>query len=88
MWIALRGGGATIAEVLAGLEANSVRMRDVVKPTTDQGPLSVTFDRAPFFGRLRGVTGSGQVTAVTCFANGREPDNCERGCTQLLGANP
>jgi hypothetical protein len=90
------GGADGIANhVLAGLTtpakgstAPVVAVRDVVKPSANNGVLSLAFERTPYRGRLRARIGGGKLTAIACFANQREPIACETACTGLLGAMP
>ncbi len=63
-------------------------IRDVVKPTGDEGILALTFESAPYKGRLRARVGKGRITALACFSAEREPATCETACTGLLGSIP
>ena len=92
MWLALHGDGASAQQVLAGIEAEGIVVRDVVKPEGRDGLVSATFERpqaaTPWRGRLRARIAAGKITALACFANQREPGACEPACTMLLGGLP
>jgi len=89
MWIALHGGGggpdALTEQVLAGIAAEKIEVRDVVKPS-DDGVLSLAIERKPYRGRLRARLQDGRIAALACVANEREPAACETACKALLGA--
>jgi hypothetical protein len=87
MWIALRGTGTTVAQVFKGLDAAGIVPKDFIKPTTEYGQISLSFERGEHRGRLRVHTGDGRLSAIACFANAREPASCEAGCKSLLGAS-
>lgn len=88
VWLALRGERATGAAVLDGLTAQGFTTTDVVKPETDDGVVSLAFDKPPFHGRVRAKITAGRVVAVACFANDREPATCDAPCLALLGSLP
>lgn len=91
MWLALHGAGggpdALAEQVLAGLAAEKLAVRDVVKPSGD-GVLSLTVERAPYRGKLRARLEDGRISVLACVGNQREPIACEAACTKLLGAAP
>ncbi len=91
VWLALRGSGGTpeaLAEqVLAGIAAEQIVTTDVVLPATD-GVLALKLSRPPYVGRLRARLEDGQITALACVSNQREPVACEMACATLLGALP
>ena len=72
---------ALLAEVRA-----SVSIRDVVEPPAQGGVLAFAFDKAPWQGRVRAVIATGEVTALACFWNDREPVACEAACVGVLGS--
>lgn len=88
-WVALHGDGATAAQVMEGLEAAKLTVKDVVKPELgDDGLVSLVFERAPYRGHLRVRVATPRLTVLACFENEREPAACELACTPLLGALP
>lgn len=85
-WLALRGSTEGFADqALASLTAGNFAVREVTRPA---GALALTFERAPFRGRLRARAEGDQVVALACFANAREPAACDTACTPLIGALP
>lgn len=89
VWVKLHGASATSEEVMKGLDQAKVALRDVVKPELgDDGLVALTFERAPYRGRLRVRVAAGSITALACFANDREPASCDQPCTTLLGGLP
>ncbi len=93
VWLALHGEGASAEQVLAGLGTQPITLRDVVKPETGDGIVSLGFETAKtpgtaYRGRLRARIAAGKITALACFANEREPLACEGACTTLLGGLP
>jgi hypothetical protein len=97
VWLALHGEGASADQLLAGLAGQPVTVRDVVKPETGDGIVSLGFDsttapgtsvRENYRGRLRARIAAGKITALACFANEREPNACDGACTTLLGELP
>ncbi len=92
VWLAVSGGDSTADaladQVFAGLTAEKIVVRDVVKPTGDAGKLQLVFERAPYQGRLRANLERGHVAALACFANQREPIACDAACNTLLGGAP
>lgn len=89
VWLALHGAGASADQILAGLAAEKLVTRDLVRPTGgDDGLVSVTFTRGAYLGRLRARIAAGTLTSLACFANEREPTACEAACTSLLGGLP
>ena len=118
VWMALRGSGGAkdVAEqLLRGLTEQKpdkkkpppkrkLEIKDVVKPTAEEGILSLTFESAllgdglrptlgdglrPIYkGRLRARLGKGKITMLACFSSQREPAACETACTTMLGALP
>lgn len=93
VWMAVRGSGSAkdlaeqLVKGLAG-EARKVEIKDVVKPTADDGVLAFTFEAAPYKGRLRARLGKGKVVTLACWSSPREPLACDQACTTLLGALP
>lgn len=88
VWLAIRGDGATAAQVLAGLAAEDITTTDVVTPPGAAGVVTATFAKGAHHGRLRARVAAGTITALACFANAREPASCETPCTLLLGGLP
>ena len=93
--LAVTGGGTAATEgeqLLASLVAEpalaGIAVRDVVKPASGAatGALTLTFERAPYHGRLRAAFGAGTISALACFWNEREPIACEAACAQLIGS--
>lgn len=87
-WIALHGGAPDPDRLLAELskDAAGIAVTDIVKPE-GAGKLSLTFERAPYKGRLRATLATdGGVAALACFWNAREPIACEQACTGVLGS--
>lgn len=98
-WLSIHGSrtppDVMAQQILEGLatepELAGIAIRDVVKPAVDadRGTLSLAFTRATYHGRLRAqLEASGQITALACFWNEREPGACESSCTGLLGRLP
>ena len=71
--------------LLADVKAQ-VSVRDVVEPPAAGGVLSFAFDKAPWSGRVRAIMATGEVAAVACFWNDREPVACEAACVGVLGS--
>ena len=99
VWMAVHGSGKAtdLAEQLVrGLtEPNDkdkkqpkrkVTIKDVVKPTAEEGVLALSFESTPYVGRLRARLGKGRITALACWSSQREPAACEQACTNILGA--
>ena len=94
VWMAVRGSGKATEladQVVKGLtekQKRKVDIKDVVKPAADEGVLALTFESAPYKGRLRARFGKGRITALACWSSQREPAACEQACTTMLGALP
>ena len=90
VWMAVRGSGKAteLAEQLVKSFDKRVVIKDLVKPTADEGVLSLVFEHTPVKGRLRARIGKGKIVALACWANQREPAACDQACTTLLGALP
>jgi hypothetical protein len=93
LWMAVRGSGKATEladQVVKGLTETKrkVDIKDVVKPAADDGVLALTFESAPYKGRLRARLGKGRITALACWSSPREPAACEQACTTILGALP
>ncbi|MGE0551457.1 MAG: hypothetical protein AB7O24_15265 [Kofleriaceae bacterium] len=86
VWFAIVGGPTTADQIIAGLAGATIESRDVVKPTTPDGPVTAMFARGEYRGRLRARIAGDRVTALACFANQREPAICDRACEPVLGA--
>jgi hypothetical protein len=93
VWMSVRGSGGAkelaeqLVKGLAG-DKRKVDIKDVVKPTADEGVLAFAFEAAPFKGRLRARLGKGKIVTLACWSAPREPRACEQACTLLLGALP
>ncbi len=95
VWLGLRGGAAPIdvaaEQLLAALakELPEVVVREVSKPgggAQERGTLALAFEARGFHGRLRAdLAHDGEVRALACVWNRREPKLCEAGCTALFG---
>ena len=84
VWIALAGGtGDELAEQIeAGLAAEQIEVSNV-KPGD---AIAMTVERAPYRGQLVARAGDTGVSALVCFANGRERAACDATCSTLLAA--
>jgi hypothetical protein len=90
MWIDLAGSAAPIDaaadQLIAAMTTEHATIHDVVKPAAD-GVVAFAFERAPYHGKLRAVIApTGEIRALACTWNQREPKACEAGCAVLLGA--
>jgi hypothetical protein len=75
----------TTKALLADVQ-KAVTIHDVVAPTTRAGVLALSFDKAPYKGRVRATLDGKTVNALACFWNEREPAACEAACTALIGS--
>jgi len=80
------GFAAHDAKALLADAKAAVSVRDVVEPPAQGGVLSFAFDRGAWQGRVRAVIATGEVTALACFWNDREPAACEAACVGVLGS--
>ena len=80
------GFGAHDAKALLADVKASVTVHDVVEPPAQGGVLSFAFDKGAWQGRVRAVIATGDVTALACFWNDREPVACEAACVGVLGS--
>ena len=71
--------------LLADVKAQ-VSVRDVVEPPAQGGVLAFAFEKGPWQGRVRAILATGDVTALACFWNDREPVACEAACVGVLGS--
>jgi|GEM_PF-1803372 len=93
VWLDVRGDAAPIdvasEQLLAALakELPDVKLREIAKPVAaDRGMLALAFDSRGFHGMLRvELASTGEVHALACAWNRREPKACEVGCTALFG---
>ena len=83
VFLDLRGGPTTADDVVAAIANEKVQTRDVVK-TPDS--LALGFEKAPYRGKLAAKLVGGEVRALACMWNQREPKACETGCATLLGS--
>ncbi|HSN25545.1 MAG TPA: hypothetical protein VLT45_04645, partial [Kofleriaceae bacterium] len=74
-----------VKALLADVKAQ-MSVRDVVEPPAQGGVLAFTFEKAPWQGRVRAILATGEVTALACFWNDREPVACEAACVGVLGS--
>jgi hypothetical protein len=92
IWIDLAGGAVPIDaaadQLIAAMTTQKATLREIQKPAAgDAGTLALAFDRAPYHGKLRAeLVNTGEVRALACMWNQREPKACEAGCAGLLGA--
>jgi hypothetical protein len=77
VWIALQGSGGTdrVAESLAAEHI-------VATPTGSSG---FAIEKPPYKGRLEVRAGDGELTALACVGNQRDPVACSAACAGLLG---
>ena len=96
---ALRGSGGApdvmAEQLVTSLSADpavfGILIRDVQKPPAGAktGVLTLAFERGLYRGTLRASLASdGNIAALACFWNQREPAACEQACTTLLGSLP
>lgn len=69
-------------------QKRKLEIKDLVKPTADEGVVSLRFETPPYQGRLRARLGQGKLVALACWSSQREPAACEQVCTTILGAVP
>ena len=94
IWLDLSGAAGPVDAAADGLiaamskELTGVKIRDRQTPVPGEtGTLAFAFDKAPYHGKLRAeLTKTGEIRALACMWNQREPKTCETGCTVLLGA--
>lgn len=92
VWIALHGAAGAIDaaadRLVASVQKLGVTTTEVVKPAAgEHGQLQLAFGKAPYRGTLRAqLAKTGDVIALACMWNEREPKACEAGCTALLGS--
>jgi hypothetical protein len=82
IFLDLRGGATTTDDVVAAIANEKIQTREVLaKPDS----LTLTFERAPYHGKLAAKIAAGEIRALACMWNQREPKACEAGCATLLG---
>jgi hypothetical protein len=87
----LHGGAVAIDaaadQLLSALHDVGVVPHDVAKPAPgERGMLVLGFDRGTYRGKLRAeLVKTGEVHALACVWNQREPKVCEAGCATLFG---
>jgi hypothetical protein len=98
IWLDLAGGAGPVDVAADGLvaaikrELTGVKLHDLQRPVVGEtGTLALAFDVAKassaYHGKLRAeLTKTGEIRALACMWNQREPKTCEAGCTTLLGA--
>jgi hypothetical protein len=89
VWLALHGAAASsdaaADQLLAGVQKLGVTARDIAKGKP--GELAFGFDKSPYRGRMRALLATnGDVSALACMWNEREPKACETACGAMLGA--
>lgn len=87
-WLALRGEGATAKAVFDGLAAAGLTAHDATPPAVTDTVVEYAIARGDYKGRVRARIVAGNITALACFANRREPGACDAPCTKLLGGLP
>jgi hypothetical protein len=91
-WLMLHGAAGPIDvaadQLVASVSHAGVAVSDVAKPPAgDRGVLGLAFAKAPYHGNLRAeLAKTGEVAAVACMWNDREPKACAAGCAALLGS--
>jgi hypothetical protein len=89
IWMGLRSAGDAQelgAQVMKGLD--KVAVKNVVKPSAETGVMSLTFEKAPFEGRLQARLAPGSIKALACWWSKREPIACSQACALLVGGMP
>ena len=93
MALRLEGGAAAIDsaadQLVASVQKSGVTVSDVVKPGTTKddvrGVLALKFANAKYHGVLRAeLAKTGEVFAVACSWNQREPKACAAACTKFV----
>jgi hypothetical protein len=89
VWLALHGAAASIDaavdQLLAGVQKLGVTASEIAK--AKPGELAFAFEKLPYRGRMRALLATtGDVSALACMWNEREPKACETACAQMLGA--
>ncbi|HEY1546769.1 MAG TPA: hypothetical protein VGG28_03080 [Kofleriaceae bacterium] len=91
VWLALHGAAASIDaaadQLLAGVQKLGVTASEIVKPQpAEHGELAFAFSNQRYRGRMRALLAkTGDVSALACMWNEREPKACEAQCVQMLG---
>jgi hypothetical protein len=91
VWLALHGAAASIDvaadQLVAGVQKLGVTASEIAKPqAAERGELAFAFAKQPYRGRLRALLAkTGDVNALACMWNEREPKACEKQCAELLG---
>ena len=94
IWVDLSGSAGPVDVAADALieamtrELTGVTIRDRQMPVPGEtGTLAFAFDKLPYHGKLRAeLTKTGEIRALACMWNQREPKACEAGCTGMLGA--
>lgn len=90
IWLRLAGPAAPIAratgQLVASVESAGLIVRDVVTSIADsRGAVALEFAKAPYQGVLRAeLARSGELEALACAWNQREPTICAPTCKKLL----
>jgi hypothetical protein len=93
VWLDLHGAAAPIEAAATQLldalahELPGIAIHEVVKPAPgDHGTLALAFDTRGYHGTLRvELAATGDVRALACLWNSREPAACAVGCATLSG---
>jgi hypothetical protein len=89
IWMGLRSSGDAKEvgeQVVKSL--GKVSVKDLVKPTTETGVLSLTFEKSPYEGRLQARVAKDSIKALACWWSKREPIACAQACAMLIGGMP
>jgi hypothetical protein len=92
IWMELHGASGAIDtaadRLVASVQKLGVTTSAIAKPPAgDRGELQLAFAKPPYHGTLRAqLAKTGEVNALACMWNDREPKACEAGCTTLLGS--
>jgi len=92
VWIGLHGAAGAIDaaadRLVASVQKLGVTTSEVAKPAAgEHGELQLAFAKQPYRGKLRAqLAKTGDVIALACMWNEREPKACETSCATLLGS--
>lgn len=91
-WLRITGPALQVdraaQQLIASVQSAGVSIRNAVAPTDRaRGVVALQFSKAPYQGVLRGaLTPSGELEALACAWNQREPALCAAACAKLAGA--
>lgn len=92
VWLQLAGPAMRIdraaQQLVASIKSAGIAVRDVIAPTTSpRGVVALQFAQAPYQGVVRAaLTETGELEAVACAWNDREPTLCEASCAKFMAA--